>query len=57
MDEDENDCHFGFCQLCNGPLHPLGVLGRLLHLTCQNCGMQFSRPAPAQEEQHDDEIG
>jgi len=26
------------CAICNGPLMLLGILGRLAHLLCRNCG-------------------
>lgn len=34
------------CDLCGGPVGVLGVLGRLEHLQCRNCGANFSRPLP-----------
>lgn len=33
------------CSICDGPLMPLGQLGRLMHYRCRNCGMQFSKDA------------
>lgn len=32
-----------FCQVCKGPLMLLGILGRMEHVRCQGCGMEFSR--------------
>lgn len=40
---DEGEYDPGNCQQCGGPLVILGRLGDLLHMTCRNCGMQFSR--------------
>jgi hypothetical protein len=37
------------CQLCGGPLVPLGRLGNRDHLTCRDCGMACSRLAEAEE--------
>lgn len=36
--------HEGFCPCCGGPGLLLGVLGRLLHFCCRNCGMSFNHP-------------
>jgi len=32
-----------FCQLCGGVLYLLGILGRMEHVKCQNCGASFAR--------------
>lgn len=40
---DETGEEVAVCDLCDGPLVPIGALGRLLHLRCRNCGMEFSR--------------
>lgn len=31
------------CQLCEGPLLPMGTLGHTQHLRCQDCGAEFNR--------------
>lgn len=31
------------CNMCGGPLVPLGQLGSVIHFRCRNCGMEFSR--------------
>lgn len=31
------------CDLCGAPLALLGVLGKLAHVRCVGCGMQFSQ--------------
>ena len=30
------------CQICNGELHLIGVLGNREHYMCRQCGMQWS---------------
>lgn len=30
------------CHACSGPLCLLGVLGKLAHLVCRHCGLQWS---------------
>lgn len=37
------------CEACNGPLIPLGVLGRTEHARCRACGLDQSRPAQPDE--------
>ena len=39
----------GFCEICEGELGLLGILGNLLHLACRNCGMHFSREATEED--------
>lgn len=53
-DEDEDEMDFGACELCGGPLGLLGSLGFMLHLTCRNCGMFFTRDNRPNEEDDDD---
>ncbi len=43
------------CPLCGGPLIPLGILGRLLHTRCRNCGMSCTREVPEPDEDEDDD--
>lgn len=43
------------CTLCGGELMLLGQLGRLVHVTCRNCGMQFSHEADELDLEADDE--
>jgi hypothetical protein len=31
------------CGMCGGPLGLLGVLGKLAHYQCRNCGAAYSR--------------
>ena len=31
-----------FCEICNGTLNLLGILGERVHFNCQNCGMEES---------------
>lgn len=31
------------CPVCGGPGVPLGILGRLEHFRCRNCGADFNR--------------
>ena len=38
----EEDIEAGDCGLCGGPLMLLGVLGKLAHFRCRNCGMMSS---------------
>ena len=38
------------CQLCNGDLEVMGRLGRLIWLTCRDCGMAFSRNMENEDE-------
>ena len=37
------------CEICDGPVGILGLLGRLVHLLCRDCGMQFSREATPED--------
>lgn len=40
-----DDSAIGPCPLCAGPRGVLGVLGRVLHLLCRDCGMMFTADA------------
>jgi len=40
--EDEGETEPLSCDECDGLLLLLGVLGNLVHLTCRDCGMQYS---------------
>jgi len=39
-----------FCQICNGTLNLLGILGNRVHFNCQNCGMEESLTKDGTEE-------
>ena len=39
-----------FCQICNGTLNLLGILGDRVHFNCQNCGMEESLTKEEAEE-------
>lgn len=49
-DEDEEDADAWQCRMCGGPVVSMGVLGRRMHGTCRNCGMQVSRTVGDDEE-------
>jgi hypothetical protein len=51
MEEDEVET----CELCNGPLMLLGILGNRIHLQCRNCGMQFSKEQENENEEDCDD--
>jgi len=43
--ETENeyfDQEIQFCEVCNGTLNMLGMLGQSAHYNCQQCGMETS---------------
>ncbi len=44
------------CKLCGGPLGLLGVLGKLAHLLCRNCGAQFSTGVECLDLEHEEEL-
>lgn len=31
------------CNFCGGPLGLLGILGRMKHYLCRNCGMAYTK--------------
>jgi len=39
-----------FCEICNGTLNLLGILGERVHFNCQNCGMEESLTKDEAEE-------
>ena len=39
-----------FCEICNGTLNLLGILGNKVHFNCQNCGMEESLTKDEAEE-------
>jgi hypothetical protein len=39
-----------FCEICNGTLNLLGILGERVHFNCQNCGMEESLTKEETEE-------
>ncbi len=44
------------CEVCDGPLIVLGVLGNTVHLRCRNCGMDHTGdPADLPENEEDDD--
>lgn len=46
MDDNNDPDDVGdICQVCGGPLYPLGTLGQLTWKRCRNCGMEYSTPA------------
>ena len=39
-----------FCEICNGTLNLLRILGNKVHFNCQNCGMEESLTKDEAEE-------
>ena len=39
-----------FCEICNGTLNLLGILGDRVHFNCRNCGMEESLTKDEAEE-------
>ena len=52
-DDDDDALH---CPACDGPLVLLGMLGRLEHCYCQDCGLPYSRPIPDDDFNPDDDF-
>lgn len=44
------------CPLCGGPGILLGKLGHLTHLTCRDCGMQYSTDEAIEPVEYDDDF-
>jgi hypothetical protein len=42
QDQDEDDDPHVTCPACHGPTTSLGVLGDRWHLSCRDCGAEFS---------------
>lgn len=43
------------CTLCGGPLGLLGMLGKLAHYQCQDCGAMFSCESTNEEQGEQEE--